>query len=285
MKEIKKNSKKLTNTDIENMWGGDGPYSQVSLHEQTRILDDSVSRVFLVVEAEINPFTFEYVKKNRKKFENDEAVIQLLNHAEYRGKFGYVVGAGEVEVNVEGARGFAEEQRDVTIQTLIRMHKFIIDEFNLQKVFGFIGNDNSDKQFIWNDKEGKVEATGDVFFDSKTLIGSESGIKNNKMRFFFVIAFNKNFKFKDKTISSFINILDNESNSFRVEIESCESFMDYMLLTTLIPIDIPPAQFIESVIDLSNKINKKSIFIEKYFVSNMNKPTIEEIIDFLKEFN
>ncbi|HCC06082.1 TPA: hypothetical protein DEP94_01835, partial [Candidatus Nomurabacteria bacterium] len=133
MKEINKRINKLTNTDIENMWGGDGPYSQVSLHEQTRILDDSVSRVFLVVEAEINPFTFEYVKKNKKKFENDEAVIQLLNHAEYRGKFGYVVGAGEVEVDIEGAREFAERQRDSTIKTLIRMHKFIINEFNLKK--------------------------------------------------------------------------------------------------------------------------------------------------------
>ncbi|HCC05737.1 TPA: hypothetical protein DEP94_00005, partial [Candidatus Nomurabacteria bacterium] len=151
--------------------------------------------------------------------------------------------------------------------------------------FGFVENDNFDKKFIWNDKEGKVEATSDSLFDSKTFIGSESGIKDNKMRFFFVIAFNKNFKFKDKTVSSFINILDNASNSFNVEIESCESFMDYMLLTTLIPFDVPPAQFIESVIDLSNKINKKPIFIEKYFVSNMNKPTIEEVMDFLKEFN
>ena len=35
MKE--KKDEKLTNTDLEKMWGGDGPYSQVSLHEQINI--------------------------------------------------------------------------------------------------------------------------------------------------------------------------------------------------------------------------------------------------------
>ena len=83
-------SKKLTQKDYKRMWGEDGPYSQVRLCEETRILDDSISRVFLVVEAEINPFTFEYVQKHRTRFADDEAVMQLLNHAENRGKFGYV---------------------------------------------------------------------------------------------------------------------------------------------------------------------------------------------------
>src|SRR3990167_7497630 len=92
-------SPKLTPKDFERMWGEDGPYSQVRLSEEIRILDDSVSRVFLVVEAEINPFTFEYVRQHRQKFAHDQAILTLLDHAEYRGQFGYVVGAGEVELS------------------------------------------------------------------------------------------------------------------------------------------------------------------------------------------
>src|SRR3989338_9950416 len=98
MKNNKKIQKKLTQKDHEKMWGEDGPYSQVRLCEETRILDDSVSRIFLVVEAEINPFTFEYVRNCREHFADDEPVLQLLDHAEYRGKFGYVVSAGEVKL-------------------------------------------------------------------------------------------------------------------------------------------------------------------------------------------
>ena len=279
MKE--KKDEKLTNADIEKMWGGDGPYSQVNLHEQTRILDGSISRIFLVVEAEINPFTFEYVKKNRKKFENDEAVLQLLDYAENRGKFGYIVGAGEVESGTSGAREFAEKQRDITIQTVIRMHQFVIEKFNLKKDFGFIEDSNFGKQFIWNDKEGKVDSVSDSFFDNKTFIGSQSGVKNNKMRFFFVIAFVGKFDFKNKTALSFAESLKKESKEYNVEIESCETFIDYMLLTILIPFDIPPAQFIESVICTSNTISKKPIFKETYFVTNVNYPKQDEIVEFL----
>ena len=132
--------KKLTQRDYGQMWGEEGPYSQVRLCEETRILDDSVSRVFLVVEAEINPFTFEYIQKNRKKFETDEEVNQLLHHAEYRGKFGYVVSAGEVEIRDKESYDFAQKQKDMTIKTLIRMHRFVMDEYNLQgtNTFGVI---------------------------------------------------------------------------------------------------------------------------------------------------
>lgn len=279
MKE--KQKKKLTNADIEKIWGGDGPYSQVSLHEQTRILDDSVSRIFLVVEAEINPFTFEYVKKNRGRFENDETVLQLLDYAENRGKFGYVVGAGEVEANMDGAREFAERQRNTTIETITRMHKFVIDECNLKKDFGITEDDNFDKQFVWNDKEGKVEEISNSFFDNKTFTGSTSGVKNNKMRFFFVITFAGKFDFKNNTALSFAKNLKKESKNLDVEIESCETFIEYMLLTALIPLDMAPAQFIESVISSSNKINKKPLFKETYFVTNVDCPKPEEIAEFL----
>src|SRR3989338_9611688 len=117
MKKDQKINKKLTPKNYEQMWGEDGPYSQVRLCEETRILDDSVSRVFLVVEAEINPFTFKYVQKHRQQFVGDESVLQLLDHAEDRGKFGYVVSAGEVEFQDEEAVLFARKQTDATIQT------------------------------------------------------------------------------------------------------------------------------------------------------------------------
>lgn len=133
MKKDQKTKKMLTPKDRDLMWGEDGPYSQVRLCEETRILDDSVSRVFLVVEAEINPFTFEYVQKCRKQFAGDEPVLQLLDHAEYRGKFGYVVAAGEVKLEDKGSIEFARKQADMTTQTLIRMHAFVMKEFGLRQ--------------------------------------------------------------------------------------------------------------------------------------------------------
>ena len=48
------------------LWGETGPYSQANLRKEARILDDQVSRVFLVVEADINPTTFEIIASNEE---------------------------------------------------------------------------------------------------------------------------------------------------------------------------------------------------------------------------
>ena len=96
---MKNKIKKLSQKDRYSLWGEDGPYSEVNLIEQTRILDNGISRVFLVVEAKINPFTFEYILSSRSRIENDLEIQDLLDHAEYRGPMeGYVVSGGQEEL-------------------------------------------------------------------------------------------------------------------------------------------------------------------------------------------
>jgi len=286
MKKDQKTNKKLTSKDFERMWGEDGPYSQVRLCEETRILDDSVSRVFLVVVAEINPFTFEYAQKHRQQFADDEPVLQLLDHAEYRGRFGYVVFAGEVKLQGEESWRFARKQASMTIQTLIRMHKFVIDEYGLRRddKYGVIEDDISpDRRFVWNERVGRVEPAGDELWDDKTLIGGPAGIRNNKMRFFIVLAFEKSFNFKKESATVFAKTLKKVSESFQVEIEGAESFQEYILITALLPFDIVPASFIEATLDECNRVGNKPIFKKDYFVTNVKKPTSEQIVSFLKQ--
>ena len=286
MEKDQKINKKLTPKDYERMWGEDGPYSQVRLCEESRILDDSVSRIFLVVEAEINPFTFEYIQKHRQRFTNDDPILQLLGHAEYRGKFGYVVSAGEVELQDEESRRFARKQADMTIQTLIRMHKFVIDECSLgrDRKYGVVEDKTSrDEHFVWNEGAGKVEPAGDELWDNKTLIGSPAGIRNNKMRFFIVFAFGKSFGFKKESAAVFTKTLKTGSASFNVEIENIESFQKYILITALLPFGIAPARFIEATLDECNAEKKKPIFQKDYFITNVKKPTPEQIMSFLQQ--
>ena len=283
-KEEKKGHKKLTPQDYERMWGDDGPYSQVRLCEETRILDDRVSRVFLVVEAEINPFTFEYIQKHRQRFSDDEPVLQLLDHAEYRGIFGYVVSAGAVELHDEESKRFSRKQADMTIQTLIRMHAFVMDGCGLGRggPYGVIEDKTPrDEHFVWNERAGRAEPVGDGLWDDTTLIGSPAGVQNNKMRFFFVLAFEKPFDFKKEYAVAFAKTLKKVSASLAVEIESVESFQEYILVVGLLPFDIAPASFIESALDECNKAGKKPMFQKDYLVTNIKKPTPEQIMSFL----
>ena len=51
----------------------------------------------------------------------------LLDHADYRGQaFGYVVSAFEAEYKNESVMREAQERLKYTIETLIKMHKFVM---------------------------------------------------------------------------------------------------------------------------------------------------------------
>ena len=124
---------KLSKRQIDLLWGGgkEGPYSQVNLTKQIRIMDDSISRTFLVVEAEINPTTFEMVDENRygDEFKDDAIIQQLLDGAEYRGpEFGYVASAFEKEYVNDEVMLQAEASLKYTRECIIRMHKFVMLE-------------------------------------------------------------------------------------------------------------------------------------------------------------
>ncbi len=130
-----KKHQKLTKKQKDLLWDGqgNGPYSQMNLIKQIRILDDLVSRVFLVVEAEINPTTFEIVKSNRHEdeFKNDQIIQQLLDRAEYRGpQFGYVVAAFEEEYRNNKALARAEYALKYTQESIIKMHKYVMENFS-----------------------------------------------------------------------------------------------------------------------------------------------------------
>jgi len=128
---------KLNKKQIDMLWsgGGKGPYSQAKLIKEVRILDDKVSRVFLVVEVEINPTTFKSVEKyrNNEEFKNNIAIQQLLDHSDYRGpKFGYVSMAFKEEYTDEKILIEAELALQRSQSTIIKMHQFIMNNFYTQ---------------------------------------------------------------------------------------------------------------------------------------------------------
>ncbi|MDD3480723.1 MAG: hypothetical protein PHW75_00635 [Patescibacteria group bacterium] len=125
---------KLTKQQIDELWGQDGPYSEVRLVIEKRILDDQISREFLVVETNINPFTFKFIKKNRKLFKDSEMIQQLLNNSEYRGPaFGYVSNAFCGHYTGEDVMEKAEKAAARSSKLIIELHKFVMDSLGIDK--------------------------------------------------------------------------------------------------------------------------------------------------------
>lgn len=121
----------LTPKQRDQIWGEDGPYSEARLIYNTRILDDQVSRVFIEIEIAINPLTFRIVKKHRDLFKDDPIIQQLLDHSHYRGQpYGYVSSAFCKQDARKKIKEEADKHLQYSIQTIIKMHKFVINYFN-----------------------------------------------------------------------------------------------------------------------------------------------------------
>ena len=130
---------KLTQKERDKLWGEDGPYSQANLIIQERILDDEVSRIFLEVEVEVNPLTFEIIEKNRELFTDDPLIQQLLEYSEYWGNaFGYVTSAFSRHYVDESDMKDAQVSLEYARATIIKMHKYVMKVLgNLDSSLGF----------------------------------------------------------------------------------------------------------------------------------------------------
>lgn len=117
----------LSDKQKNELWGVTGPYSEVMLTIENRILDDSISRIFINIDVNINPLTYKIIKQNRKKFKDDVEIQSILDHSEYRGlKFGYVSCAFHAEYRDESVMKLAKKRAKEVNKIIIKMHKFVI---------------------------------------------------------------------------------------------------------------------------------------------------------------
>ena len=124
--------KKLSSMEREMLWNENGPYSEAKIVINTRILDDRISRVMVEVEGYINPTTFKVVQENIKEFSDDLMITQLLETAVYRGKeFGYHISAGTEEYTSNEVMQRAKEKLEYMKETIIKMHVFVMEYYDL----------------------------------------------------------------------------------------------------------------------------------------------------------
>ncbi len=124
----------ITREESEKLWGENGPYSQAQLIFETRILDDRISRTFLIIEIQINPFTFELIRKNRTEFADDPLIQGILDKSEYRGQAdGYVACAFQEEYYAKLLKR-ANDILGRCEKTIIKMHKFVLKELRIREM-------------------------------------------------------------------------------------------------------------------------------------------------------
>lgn len=119
---------RLSQQQIRELWGEHGPYSQVQLITEVRILDDEISRTFVIVSVNINPFTFKLIEKNMRLFKGDTIIKGIIGNSVYGGEAdGYSVYLFQREYVDESVMKDARVVLAEANKAIIRMHKFVME--------------------------------------------------------------------------------------------------------------------------------------------------------------
>jgi len=117
-----------TQEALDGLWGDGGPYSQVQVIREVRILDEAVSRTFHYVKANVNPTTHAVLQARAREIEDPEIQDFLRGATFISEEDGYEwVVYGKQAQTPRGANQAAEE----ATAAVIRMHRLVREAFGL----------------------------------------------------------------------------------------------------------------------------------------------------------
>ncbi len=119
----------LTPEQMQGLWGDGGPYSHVHVIREIRILDDSTSRTFYYVKANVNPTSYAALKAIEAQIEDEEIQAFLKAASFVSAEEGYEWHIfGQPALTPRKANRIAE---NVT-EAIIRMHRLVMDTLQLE---------------------------------------------------------------------------------------------------------------------------------------------------------
>jgi len=119
----------LTQEQMGGLWGDGGPYSQVHVTREIRILDDGVSRTFYYVHASVNPATYAVLKKMEVQIEDEEIQAFLKEATFVSDEEGYEWHVyGQPALSPRGANRAAAK----VMEAVVRMHRLVMDTLDLK---------------------------------------------------------------------------------------------------------------------------------------------------------
>ena len=119
----------ITREQMAGLWGDGGPYSQIHIIREVRILDDHPSRTFYYVKANVNPTTYAVLKRMEAEIEDEEIRAFLQNASFVSDEEGYEWTVyGQAALSPRGANRASEKVADA----IIRMHRLVMDTLEIE---------------------------------------------------------------------------------------------------------------------------------------------------------
>ena len=113
------------------------------------------------------------------------------------------------------------------------------------------------------------------------FISTGLGGKDNKLRYYFIVSSKDGLPFSETHRNTLKRGFETISHKYKSEIEEINFEATYAMIGMLIPMDVAVGEIIEEGISECNKMGE-FLFLD-YYVTNVRKPTYEEISDYLEE--
>jgi len=113
------------------------------------------------------------------------------------------------------------------------------------------------------------------------FISTGLGGKDNKLRYYFIVSSKDGLPFSESHRNTLNREFEIASRKHKSEIEEIDFEVTYAMIGVLVPMEIAVGEIIEEGLGECNNIGE---FLSlDYYVTNVGKPTYEEISDYLEE--
>jgi hypothetical protein len=116
------------------------------------------------------------------------------------------------------------------------------------------------------------------------FISTGLGGKENKLRYYFIVSSKDGLPFSETHRNTLKRGFETISHKYRSEIEEVNFEATYAMIGILIPMDVAIGEVIEKAISECNKTSE-FFLLPDYYVTNVRKPTPEEISKYLEEIS
>ena len=113
------------------------------------------------------------------------------------------------------------------------------------------------------------------------LISTGLGGKDNKLRYYFIVSSMDGLPFSETHRNTLKREFETISLKYKSEIEEISFEATYAMIGILIPMDVAVGEVVEEGISECNKMGE--FLLPNYYVTNVKKPTHEEISKYLEE--
>ena len=115
------------------------------------------------------------------------------------------------------------------------------------------------------------------------FISTGLGGKDNKLRYYFIVSSKDGLPFSENHRNTLKRGFETISHKYRSEIEEISFEATYAMIGILVPMDVAVGEVVEEGITECNKMGE--FLFPDYYVTNVKKPTHEEISKYLEEIS